>query len=168
VTAKPKLLDQVRQALRLKHYSYETEKTYVQWIKRFILFHKKRHPEEMGKEEVEAFLVHLAVEQHVAASTQNQALSAILFLYNEVLEAPLGWLEITWAKKPERLPVVLTREEVKAVFAQLSGEILLIVQLLYGAGLRLNECLGLRVQDIDFGQNLIVVRDGKGQISFAR
>ncbi len=163
MTAKLKLLDQVRQVLRLKHYSYETEKTYVQWIKRFILFHQKRHPEEMGKEEVEAFLVHLAVEQHVAASTQNQALSAILFLYNEVLEAPLGWLEITWAKKPERLPVVLTREEVKAVFAQLSGEILLIVQLLYGAGLRLNECLGLRVQDIDFGQNLIVVRDGKGQ-----
>lgn len=163
MTAKPKLLDQVRQALRLKHYSYETEKTYVQWIKRFIFFHDKRHPEEMGKEEVAAFLIHLAVKQHVAASTQNQALSAILFLYNEVLQSPLGWLEITWAKKPERLPVVLTREEVKAVLAHLSGVNLLIVQLLYGAGLRLNECLGLRVQDIDFGQNLIVVRDGKGQ-----
>lgn len=117
----------------------------------------------MGKEEVEAFLIYLAVDQHVAASTQNQALSALLFLYNEVLDKPLGWVDVTWAKKPERLPIVLTREEVRAVLAQLSGDILLIVQLLYGAGLRLKECLGLRVQDIDFGQRLIVVRNGKGQ-----
>ncbi|MBX3059932.1 MAG: integron integrase [Anaerolineae bacterium] len=163
MTEKPKLLDQVRQALRLKHYSYETEKSYVHWAKRFILYHDKRHPAEMGKEEVEAFLAYLAVEQHVAASTQNQALSALLFLYNEVLQKPLTWVDVTWAKKPERLPIVLTREEVQAVLAHLSGEVLLIVQIFYGAGLRLNECLGLRVQDIDFGQHLIVVRDGKGQ-----
>lgn len=162
-TTKPKLLDQVRHTLRLKHYSYQTEKTYVQWVKRFIMYHDKRHPTEMGKEEVEAFLTYLAVDQHVSASTQNQALSALLFLYNEVLQKPPGWIDVTWAKKPERLPVVLTREEVRAVLAQLSGGILLIVQLLYGAGLRLNECLSLRVQDIDFGQRLIVVRDGKGQ-----
>lgn len=163
MTGKPKLLDQMRHTLRLKHYSYETEKAYVHWAKRFILYHDKRHPAEMGKEEVEAFLVYLAVDQHVSASTQNQALSALLFLYNEVLEKPPGRIDVTWAKKPERLPVVLTREEVKAVLAQLSGDVLLVVQLLYGAGLRLNECLGLRVQDIDFGQRMIVVRDGKGQ-----
>ena len=153
----------MRHALRLKHYSYATEKAYVHWAKRFILHYDKRHPAEMGKEEVEAFLIYLAVDQHVAASTQNQALSALLFLYNEVLDKPLGWVDVTWAKKPERLPIVLTREEVRAVLAQLSGDILLIVQLLYGAGLRLKECLGLRVQDIDFGQRLIVVRNGKGQ-----
>ncbi|GAB4162096.1 MAG: integron integrase [Candidatus Promineifilaceae bacterium] len=163
MTGKPKLLDQMRHTLRLKHYSYETEKAYVQWAKRFILYHNKRHPTEMDKEEVEAFLVYLAVDQHVSASTQNQALSALLFLYNEVLEKPLGRIDVTWAKKPERLPVVLTREEVNAVLAQLSGDVLLVVQFLYGAGLRLNECLGLRVQDIDFGQRMIVVRDGKGQ-----
>ncbi|MCA9982159.1 MAG: integron integrase, partial [Anaerolineales bacterium] len=131
--------------------------------KRFILYHDKRHPAEMGKAEVEAFLTYLAVDQHVAASTQNQALSALLFLYNEVLQKPPGWIDVNWAKKPERLPVVLTREEVRAVLAHLSGEMLLIVQLLYGAGLRVKECLNLRVQDIDFGQNMIVVRDGKGQ-----
>ena len=163
MTEKPKLLDQMRHVLRLKHYSYKTEKAYVHWARRFIFYHNKRHPAEMGKEEVEAFLVYLAVEQYVAASTQNQALSALLFLYNEVLEKPLDWVDVTWAKKPERLPVVLTRTEVRAVLAHLSGDVLLIVQLLYGAGLRLNECLGLRVQDIDFGQRLIVVRDGKGQ-----
>ena len=112
-TTKPKLLDQVRHTLRLKHYSYQTEKTYVQWVKRFIVYHDKRHPTEMGKEEVEAFLTYLAVDQHVSASTQNQALSALLFLYNEVLQKPPGWIDVTWAKKPERLPVVLTREEVR-------------------------------------------------------
>jgi integron integrase len=163
MTTKPKLLDQVRQALRLKHYSYETEKAYVHWTKRYIIFHQKRHPAEMGKEEVEAFLAYLAVDQHVAASTQNQALSALLFLYNVVLDKPLGWVDVTWAKKPERLPIVLTREEVQQVLSHLSGEMLLIAQLLYGCGLRLTECLGLRVQDVDFGQRMIVVRDGKGQ-----
>lgn len=159
---KVKLLDQVRQKIRLKGYSYQTEKTYVDWIKRFILFHQKRHPSEMGKDEVEAFLTHLAVDRDVAASTQNQALSALLFLYREVLNQPLDWVNVLWAKKPSRLPVVLTRQEVHAVLNQLTGLPHLVVQLLYGAGLRVNECLRLRVKDVDFGQQLIIVRDGKG------
>lgn len=163
MTQKPKLLEQVRQAIRLKNYSYRTEKAYVNWIKRYILFHQKQHPADMGPAQVEAFLTHLAVEGNVAASTQNQALSALLFLYNEVLKQPLGQVKVTWAKKPVRLPVVLTRQEVQAVIKNLSGIPLLIVQLLYGGGLRLTECLRLRVQDIDFGQKLVVVRDGKGQ-----
>lgn len=160
---KPKLLDQVREKVRLRNYSYRTEQSYVAWVKRYILFHDKKHPSEMGKQEVEAFLTHLAVKRDVAASTQNQALSALLFLYNEVLEQPLGYVDVMWAKKPKRLPVVLTRTEVKAVLAQMSGTPLLISQLLYGAGLRVMEGLRLRVQDVDFGQHLIVVRDGKGQ-----
>lgn len=159
---KIKLLDQVRQKIRLKGYSYQTEKTYVDWIKRFILFHQKRHPSEMGKDEVEAFLTHLAVDKDVAASTQNQALSALLFLYRDVLNQPLDWVNVLWAKKPSRLPVVLTRQEVHAVLNQLTGLPHLVVQLLYGAGLRVNECLRLRVKDVDFGQQLIIVRDGKG------
>ncbi|MBK8904396.1 MAG: integron integrase [Anaerolineaceae bacterium] len=159
---KVKLLDQVRQKIRLKGYSYQTEKTYVDWIKRFILFHQKRHPSEMGKDEVEAFLAHLAVDKDVAASTQNQALSALLFLYRGVLNQPLDWVNVLWAKKPSRLPVVLTRQEVHAVLNQLTGLPHLVVQLLYGAGLRVNECLRLRVKDVDFGQHLIIVRDGKG------
>jgi integron integrase len=163
VAQKPKLLDQVRQAIRLKNYSYRTEKAYVRWIKRYILFHQKQHPAEMGPDQVEAFLTHLAVEGNVAASTQNQALSALLFLYNEVLKQPLGQVDVTWAKKPVRLPVVLTRQEVQVVINNLSGIPLLVVQLLYGGGLRLTECLRLRVQDVDFGQKLVVVRDGKGQ-----
>lgn len=163
MTQKRKLLDRVRDAVRLKNYSYRTEKAYVNWVKRYILFHKKRHPEEMGRDEIEMFLTHLAVEGNVAASTQNQALSALLFLYNDVLHKPLGFVDVTWAKKPIRLPVVLTKEEVGAVIAQLSGESLLIAQLLYGSGLRLTECLRLRVQDVDFGQKILFVRDGKGQ-----
>ena len=163
MTQKPKLLDQVRQAIRLKNYSYRTEKAYVNWIKRYILFHQKQHPADMGPEQVEAFLTHLAVEGNVAASTQNQALSALLFLYSEVLKQPLGQVDVTWAKKPVRLLVVLTRQEVQAVIKNLSGVPLLAVQLLYGGGLRLTECLRLRVQDVDFGQKLVVVRDGKGQ-----
>jgi integron integrase len=159
---KVKLLDQVRQKIRLKGYSYQTEKTYVQWIKRFILFHQKRHPSEMGKDEVEAFLAHLAVDKNVSASTQNQALSALLFLYRDVLNQPLHWVNVLWAKKPKRLPVVLTQEEVQAVLNCLNGLPHLVVQLLYGAGLRVTECLRLRVKDIDFGQQLIIVRDGKG------
>lgn len=159
---KVKLLDQVRQKIRLKGYSYQTEKTYVDWIKRFILFHQKRHPSEMGKDEVEAFLTHLAVDKDVAASTQNQALSALLFLYRDVLNQPLDWVNVLWAKKPTRLPVVLTRQEVHSVLQQLTGLPHLVVQLLYGAGLRVNECLRLRVKDVDFGQQLIIVRDGKG------
>lgn len=163
MTKKRKLLDQVRDAIRLKNYSYRTEKAYVHWVKRFILYHQKRHPEEMGRDEVEAFLTHLAVEGNVAASTQNQALSALLFLYNDVLHQPLSNVEVTWAKKPVRLPIVLTQAEVRHVMQFLSGVPLLVVQLLYGGGLRLTECLRLRVQDIDFGQKMLVVRDGKGQ-----
>lgn len=159
---KPKLLDRVRQVVRLKHYSYRTEQTYVGWIKRFILFHQKRHPKEMGKAEVEAFLNHLATDRNVAASTQNQALHALLFLYKEVLDKPLPDIASTRAKKPKRLPVVLTRDEVQAVLRQLSGVPLLIVQLLYGGGLRVNECLRLRVKDVDFGQMLLIIRDAKG------
>lgn len=158
----PKLLDRVRQSVRLRGYAYSTEKTYVHWVKRYILFHQKRHPSEMGKPEIEQFLAHLAVDKHVAASTQNQALSAILFLYNVVLEQPVGYVDVLWAKKPKRLPIVMTRAEVKAVMAQLKGVPSLVVQLLYGGGLRLNEALQLRVQDIDFGQQLVVIRDGKG------
>ena len=160
---KRKLLDRMRDAVRLKNYSYRTEKAYVHWVKRYILFHQKRHPREMGRDEIEAFLTYLAVEGNVAASTQNQALSALLFLYNEVLDQPIGSVDVTWAKKPVRLPVVLTREEVGAVMQYLSDTSLLIVQLLYGGGLRLTECLRLRVQDVDFGQKMLVIRDGKGQ-----
>jgi integron integrase len=160
---KPKLLDQVKDRVRLRNYSYRTEQSYVSWVKRYILFHDKQHPAEMGRPEVEAFLKHLAVEGNVAASTQNQALSALLFLYNEVLEKPIGYVDVLWAKKPKRLPIVLTRTEVKAVLDQMKGVPLLVSQLLYGSGLRVTEGLRLRVQDVDFGQRLLVVRDGKGQ-----
>ncbi len=159
----PKLLDRTRDRLRLKHYSIRTEEAYLQWIKRFILFHDKRHPSEMGVPEVEAFLTHLAVEGNVAASTQNQALSAILFLYKEVLGSPLPWLNnVELAQKPKKLPVVLTVEEVKNMIAQMSGVDWLIAVLLYGSGLRVMEALRLRVQDIEFKRREIVVREGKG------
>jgi integron integrase len=161
--AAPRLLDQVRDAVRRLHYSIRTEEAYVKWIRRFILFHGRRHPLEMGEAEVEQFLTSLAVEGEVAASTQNQALSALLFLYKVVLDRPLeGRIEAVRAKRPERLPVVLSREEVRAVLAQLGGERWLMASLLYGSGLRLLECLRLRVKDVDFGQNLLIVRDGKG------
>jgi integron integrase len=160
---KPKLLDQVRYAIRAKHYSLRTEEAYIQWIRRFILFHNKRHPKDMGAEEVGQFLTDLAVTHHVAASTQNQALSAILFLYQEVLRQEIGWLdEVVRAKKPRKLPVVLTQEEVKAVLKGLSGTAWSMASLLYGSGLRLMECIRLRVKDVDFTYNHIVVRDGKG------
>jgi len=161
---KPKLLDQVRQKIRLKHYSIRTEQAYVDWIKRFILFHQKRHPASMGPPEVRTFLSHLAIERHVSASTQRQALSAIAFLYREILEQDLSWLEdMEPAKKPERLPVVFSRAEARAVLARLDGQSWLMASLLYGAGLRLMECVRLRVKDVDFGQQQILVRDGKGQ-----
>ena len=160
----PRLLDRVREAVRRLHYSIRTETAYVQWIKRFILFHGKRHPLEMGEREVEAFLSHLAITGNVAASTQNQAMSALLFLYKIVLDRPLrGRIDALRAKRPERLPVVLTRAEVRAILAQLDGDKHLMASLLYGSGLRLMECLRLRIKDIDFGQNHILVRDGKGQ-----
>ena len=164
MNVKPKLLDQVRAKIRLKHYSIRTEQAYVDWIRRYILFHSKRHPQEMGKPEVEQFLSHLAVERNVAASTQNQALSAILFLYKEVLEKNIGWLDdVERAKRPARLPVVLTAAEVRAVLAHLEGRHRLMANLLYGAGLRLMECVRLRVKDLDFEYRQITVRDGKGQ-----
>lgn len=161
---KPKLLAQVREKIRYKHYSLRTEKAYVGWIRRFILFHGKRHPMEMGAREVEAFLTHLAVERKVASSTQNQALNSILFLYREVLETELDWLDrLVRARRPRKIPVVLTREEVRSVLAHLEGHHWLMASLLYGAGLRLMECLRLRTKDLDFEYQQIVVRNGKGR-----
>jgi integron integrase len=158
-----RLLDQVRDAIRLKHYSIRTEESYVTWIKRYILFHNKRHPKEMTSAEIEAFLTHLAVQQNVAASTQNQALSALLFLYRDVLKTPLDIpIDAIRAKKPKRLPTVLTKEETLRVIARLSGTQRLMAKLLYGGGLRLMECLRLRVKDLDFAQHQIIVRDGNG------
>jgi integron integrase len=158
-----KLLDQVRDVIRLKHYSIRTEEAYVDWIKRFILFHNKRHPKDMGRAEVEAFLTHLAVEGHVAASTQNQAFSALLFLYREVLQVEFDApLDSVRAKKPARLPVVLTRAEARQVIEGMSGIYQLMAKLLYGSGLRLMECVRLRVKDVDFARREITVRDAKG------
>ena len=159
----PKLLDQVRDRIRVKHYSIRTETQYVQWIKRFILFNGKRHPRDMGAQEIEAFLTHLAVEGNVAAATQNQALSAILFLYREVLGMELPWLDkIVRAKRPQRLPVVLTKQEVRSVLEQMSGVYGLMAAMLYGTGMRLMECVRLRVKDVDFERSEILIRDGKG------
>lgn len=160
---KPRLLDQVKSAIRIRHYSYRTEQTYVHWITRFILFHDKRHPQEMGAAEVGAFLSHLAEDRHVSASTQNQALNAIVFLYKHVLNLEMERLDgVVRAKKRLRLPVVFSRQEVEAVLAGLTGRDLLMAQLLYGAGLRLMECHRLRVKDIDFDYRQITVRSGKG------
>ena len=160
----PRLLDQVREVIRMRHYSIRTEQAYVQWIRRFILFHCKRHPREMGAQELTAFLSHLAVQSNVAASTQNQALHAILFLYRDVLKIDLPWLDqVERAKKPQRLPVVFTRDEVKALLAQLQGTTWLMAMLTYGSGLRLLECLRLRVKDVDFHYKQLMVRDAKGQ-----
>ena len=159
----PRLLDQVRARIRVKHYSIRTEQAYVDWIKRFIRHFGKRHPKDMGAEEVAAFLSHLAVAGRVSASTQNQAKSALLFLYKEVLALELPWLnKVESAKAPKRLPVVLTRDEVMAVLSRLEGSHSLIARLLYGTGLRIMECLRLRVKDIDFACGEILVRDGKG------
>jgi integron integrase len=157
-------LDQVRYAIRTRHYSRRTEKTYVGWIRRYILFHGKRHPAEMGAAEITSFLSWLAVSRNVSASTQNQALSALLFLYSAVLERDIPWLDgVVRAKVPRRLPVVLTREEVRAVLDQLEGTPRLMTTILYGAGLRLLECARLRAKDVDFSSNQIFVRAGKGE-----
>jgi integron integrase len=162
--AKPKLLDLVRDKIRSRHYSLRTERAYLDWIRRFILFHDKRHPKEMSAAEVERFLTHLAVEGRVAASTQNQALAAILFLYRDALEIELPWIEnVVRARMPVRVPVVLPRAEVQKLLSQLEGQFRLIAQLLYGCGLRLMEALRLRVKDIDFEYSQIVVRDGKNR-----
>ena len=159
----PHLLDEVRGKLRFLHYSLRTEQSYVGWIKRYILFHGKRHPKEMGATEVTAFLSSLAVERNVAAATQNQALAALLFLYKEVLGIELPWLDnIQRAKLPQRLPVVLNRQEVTALLSQLDGTHSLMARLLYGSGMRLMECCRLRVKDVDLVRREIVVREGKG------
>ena len=159
----PRLLDQVRAAIRVRHYSRRTEDTYVHWIRRFILFHAKRHPQEMGEREVTAFLTYLAVDKNVAASTQNQALAAILFLYQKVLEMKLDWLEdVVRARRPKRLPVVLSRDEVTRLLNSLQGMPQLIARLMYGTGMRLLEALRLRVKDIDFSRCQVIVRAGKG------
>lgn len=168
ITSQPaqgkKILDQVSDAIRLKHYSYRTEQTYKEWIKRYILFHHKRHPGEMGAPEIQAFLSHLATEKNVAASTQNQALSAILFLYRHVLLKPMDIpTDLIRAEKSKTLPTVLTHAEALAVIAQMKGTYQLMAKILYGGGLRLAECLRLRVKDLDFGNHQIVVRDGKGE-----
>jgi integron integrase len=159
----PRLLDRVRIAIRARHYSLRTEEAYVAWIRRFVLFHGKRHPKEMGEPEINAFLSHLATSDHVASNTQNQALAALLFLYRNVLEIPFPKIEnLIRAKKPKRLPVVLTRDEVSRLLGKMDGVARLVAILLYGSGLRLLEGLRLRVKDVDFGLNQILVRDGKG------
>src|SRR3989442_2579790 len=159
----PRLLDRVRESLRLRHYSRRTERAYVAWIRRYILFHNRRHPAEMRATEVSRFLSSLAVEGRVSASTQNQALAALLFLYGPVLGVELPWLDdLVRAVRPERLPVVLSRDEVRAVLLALRGTSRLMAVLLYGAGLRVLECARLRVKDLDFSANQIVVRSGKG------
>src|SRR3990167_7130069 len=161
---KPKLLAQVRQQIRLRNYSILTEAVYAEWVKRYIRFHRYRHPAEMGAAEIEAFLSHLAVGRNVSGSTQNQALAALLFLYKQVLGVNLPWLDdIVRAKKPKHLPVVLARDEVARVLDELSGVQWLVANLLYGAGLRLLEALRLRVKDVDFARGEVLVRDGKGQ-----
>jgi integron integrase len=160
----PKLLDRVRAEIRTRHYSIRTEQAYIDWIKRFIIFNGKQHPKDLGAPEVKAFLEDLAVNRLVSASTQNQALNALVFLYKQVLGEDFGDLgEVKRAKRPTRLPVVLTREEIQAIFLHMKGSFRLMAQLLYGTGLRQMECIRLRVQDIDFGYRQIIVRDGKGQ-----
>jgi integron integrase len=160
---RPRLLDQVRDVIRCKHYSIRTESTYTEWIKRFILFHDKRHPKDLNEKHISSFLTHLAVNRKVTSSTQNQALCALVFLYRQVLKMELGDFEnVIRAKKPSKLPVVFTCEEVRQILLQLNGVHWLLGQLLYGAGLRVMECVRLRVKDVDFGYRQIVVRDGKG------
>jgi integron integrase len=159
----PKLLDQVRGTLRRRHYAIRTQEAYLNWIKRFILFHNKKHPTEMNTTEIEQFLTHLAVNKHVAPSTQNQALAALLFLYQQVLHQDLDRpIDAVRAKKPTRLPVVMNKDEINRVMAHLSAPYQLLAQLLYGSGLRLMECVRLRVKDVHFDRCQIIVRSGKG------
>lgn len=159
----PKLLDRLRAEIRVRHYSLRTEQAYVDWVRRFVLFHNKRHPKEMGASELHDFLSHLAVERNVSASTQNQAKSALLFLYREVLKIELPWLdEMISAKSAKRLPVVLTQVEVRNLLNAMSGTMGLMASLLYGTGMRLMEGLRLRVKDVEFSRREIIVREGKG------
>jgi len=162
--AKPKLLDQVRAALRRRHYSLSTEQAYIRWIKDFIFFHKKNHPRELGEKEINQFLSHLAINKKVSASTQNQALCAIVFLYRHVLQTEPGdFGDITWAQKPKKLPQVFTQNEVQNVISNLEDVYWIIGILMYGSGLRLNECLRLRIMDIEFPGKKITIRSGKGE-----
>jgi integron integrase len=161
---RPRLLEQVRTHLKVNHYSKKTEEAYIGWIKRYILFHNKRHPNEMGKDEIQKFINHLAVEQNVSSSTQNQALQAILYLYKNILNNNVGWLDdIKHATRIKHLPVVFSRNETTKIFEHLNGIPKLVVSLLYGSGLRLSEALSLRIKDIDFEYKQIIVRDGKGE-----
>ncbi len=163
-SSEPKLLDRVREIIRIKHYSIRTEQAYLQWIRRYIRFHGKRHPRELGADALTAFLSDLAIRGQVSATTQNQALNAILFMYREVLKIQLPWIvDVQRAKRPHRLPVVLTRGEVKGILAQLEGTIWLMAAMTYGGGLRLLECLRLRIKDLDLDRGELTVRDAKGQ-----
>ena len=162
--SQPKLLDRVRQTIRTRHYSPRTEEAYVHWIRRYILFHGKKHPSTMGAPDISTFLTWLAVERQVGASTQNQALSAVLFLYKHVLGIEMGAVpSVVRARTPERLPVVLSREEIAAILKRLTGTMRLIVMLLYGSGVRIEECVDLRIKDLDFDRHQIIVRQGKGR-----
>ncbi|MCL4551381.1 MAG: phage integrase N-terminal SAM-like domain-containing protein [Bacteroidetes bacterium] len=161
---KPKLLDLVRTELRVNHYSHKTEESYTSWIKQFIIFNNKTHPEKLGKEEIQKFINYLAIERHVSSSTQNQALQGILYLYKKVLHKDPGWInDLKHIKRISHLPVVFSRGEAAAILNNLEGVVKLIVGLLYGTRMRLNECLGLRIKDIDFGMNQIIVRDGSAR-----
>ncbi len=161
---KKKLLEQVSDAIRVKHYSHRTEQTYVEWIRRYILFHHKRHPKDMGVEEIQVFISHLATERHLSASSQNQALSAIIFLYRHVLQKEIEFpTDVIRAEKSKTLPTVLTQQEAMTVISKMTGLPQLMTKILYGSGIRLMECLRLRVKDIDFGNHTLIVRDGKGE-----
>ena len=159
-----KLLDTISTELRARHYSLRTEKVYISWIKRFILFHNKQHPSNLGKSEIRSFINYLAIKKKVSASTQNQALQSILFLYKQILKTDVGWIEeIKRVERIKHIPVVFSREEAKNILSHMKGVTRLIASLLYGSGLRLNECLRLRVKDIDFDYKQIIIRDGKGE-----
>jgi integron integrase len=161
---KPKLLDQVRITLRANHYSPKTEESYISWIKQFILYNNKIHPEKLADEDIQKFINYLAIERHVSSSTQNQALQAILFLYKKVIVKDVGWIKnLKHIKRVKHLPTVFSRNEAAEIIRNLEGIPKLIVSLLYGTGMRLNECLSLRIKDVDFGMNQIIVRDGKGE-----
>jgi len=160
----PKLLDIVRTELRTRHYSIRTEKAYLGWIKRFILFHNKQHPSNLGTSEIRSFINYLAIKKKVSASTQNQALQSILFLYKQILKTEVGWIEeIKRVERIRHIPVVFSRKEAKIILSNMKGVTRLIASLLYGSGLRLNECLRLRIKDIDFDYKQIIIRDGKGE-----
>jgi len=162
--SKPKLLVQVREYMRTLHYSKRTQESYINWIKRFIIFHNKTHPEKLGKDEIRLFLNYLAVERNVSASTQNQALQGILFLYKQILHKDVGWIDdIKRPSTPKHIPVVFTKTEAHSIIEQMEGIPKIVTSLLYGSGLRLSEALRLRIKDVDFGFKQLIVRDGKGE-----